>query len=220
MKDVLIETHYLPSISYFSAIQQFDQIILEKNEYFIKQTYRNRCYINSAQGLNTLTVPLTGKHGKVAICDVRIDYGQKWLNNHWRTLQSCYGTAPFFEHYAGDLHDMLFRKFAFLYDLNYNLLSLCLGWLKIKKEIKHSEIFEKKPHLGISDLRNVINAKNPTGSNKYHKPVEYNQVFGNMFVTNLSLVDLIFCTGPEAIKLVQVSSSEIRTEIKDEHLRS
>lgn len=220
MKSVLIETHYLPSISYFSAIQGFDEIIVEKNENFIKQTYRNRCYINTTNGPEMLIIPLTAKHGKVPMCDVRIDYSQKWLNNHWRTLQSAYGNAPFFEFYSDDLHQLLFRKFELLYDLNFHLLSLCLGWLKLKKHLKQTEIFEKKPLLGISDFRNVIIAKNPTTSNKYYKPVQYNQVFGNMFVKDLSIVDLIFCTGPEASKLIQISQPEIETELKDEHLRS
>ena len=48
---------------------------------------------------------LTDKHGKIAIKDVRIDYSQKWLNNHWRTITSAYRNAPFFEYYADDLHD-------------------------------------------------------------------------------------------------------------------
>ena len=206
MDSVLIEIHYLPSISYLSAIQQFDQIILEKHEYFVKQSYRNRCYINTAQGREMLTIPLTMKHGKTPVCEVRIDHSQKWVNNHWRTLQSAYGNAPFFEYYAEDLHSILVRKIDFLYDLNVALLSLCLRWLKMKKEIKETSVYEKTSPLEVLDLRNVINAKNPTGTSKYYKPVEYNQVFGNMFVKDLSLVDLIFCTGPEALKLIHVSS--------------
>jgi len=220
MKEVLIETHYLPSISYFSAIQRFDKIILEKHEFFVKQSFRNRCSINTCQGPDSLIIPLTAKHGKTSICDVQIDYSQKWLNNHWRTLQSAYGNAPFFEYYADDFHQILFRKFQFLYDLNYHILSLCLGLLKMKKILSESDHFVKTPETGVFDLRNVINAKNPTGSNKYYKAVEYGQVFGNMFVNNLSLVDLIFCTGPEAGKLVQISSRETEQNLKDEHLQS
>lgn len=208
MKIVLIESQYLPPISYFTAIQDVAQLIIEKYEHFVKQSYRNRCYINTTQGKEMLTIPLTAKHGKVRICDVRIDYSQKWLNNHWRTLESAYNSAPFFEYYADELNSILFKKFTFLYDLNYELLSLCLKWLKLKIDVRESAMFEEMPSLSVQDMRNIINAKNPAGSNKYYKPVEYNQVFGNMFVKNLSLVDLIFCTGPSACKLVQVSLPE------------
>src|SRR5688572_5468492 len=122
MGSVLIECQYLPSIAYFVAIQNSPEIVLEACEHYVKQTYRNRCHILTSQGVDTLIVPLTSKHGKVMIKDVRIDYGQKWLNNHWRTLQSAYGNAPFYEYYSEDLKKVLFTRHEFLFDLNYNLL--------------------------------------------------------------------------------------------------
>ncbi len=206
MTAVVIEAQYLPPIAYFSAIQKFDSIILERHENFVKQTLRNRCYINSTHGREMLTIPLTAKHGKVLITDVRIDYQQKWLNNHWRAVRSAYGKAPFFEHYAQDLHDVLYKKHDFIYDLNYHLLSLCLKWLKRKVDVKESMSFEPIPQKGVIDLRNAINDKNYETSNKYYNSVAYHQVFGNKFVTNLSLIDLIFCSGPQAAQLVQASS--------------
>ena len=100
-----------------------------------------------AQGKEKLIVPLTFKHGKVFITDVRIDYGQKWLNKHWRAIQSAYGKAAFFEHYSEDLEKVLFRKTVFLYDLNIELLSMCLKWLKWDLEIKESMTYEKAPAI-------------------------------------------------------------------------
>ena len=117
MNQVLIESHYLPSISYFKAIFPAKTIILESNEYYVKQSYRNRCEILTANGVDKLIVPLTSKHGKVYIRDVRIDYSQKWLNGHWRAIQSAYGKAPFFEFYADALYNILFSK-KVLYRLN------------------------------------------------------------------------------------------------------
>src|SRR5688572_25723175 len=130
MSAVLIESQYLPPIAYFAALQSCDEIILESHEHYIKQTFRNRCAINTSQGRVDLIVPLTSKHGKTVISDVRIDYTQKWLNNHWRTIQSAYANAPFFEFYADDLHQVLFKKHEFLLELNGELLSMCLKWLK------------------------------------------------------------------------------------------
>jgi hypothetical protein len=103
----LIEAHYLPSIAYFTAILPAHEILLERCEYFEKQTYRNRCRIKTTNGVVQLTVPTTSKHGKVVISDVRLDYTQKWLNNHWRPVQSAYGKAPIFEHYTNDLNNIL-----------------------------------------------------------------------------------------------------------------
>lgn len=182
------------------------EIILEKHEHYTKQTYRNRCYIISAQGKEKLIVPLTFKHGKVFITDVRIDYDQKWLNNHWRTIRSAYGKAPFFEHYCDDIEKVLFRKFTFLYDLNYNLLSLCLKWLKWDRTIKESLSYEKAPALPVLDLRSAINLKKPENLQNFYSPVNYHQVFGNTFVVNASIIDLIFCEGPGASQIVQAST--------------
>ncbi len=203
---VLIETHYLPSIAYFAALQDVQEIMVEKNEHFVKQSFRNRCHIMSSQGKETLIVPLTSKHGKVYITDVRIDYTQKWLNNHWRAICSAYGKAPFFEHYSEDVEKLLFGKFVFLYELNVQLLSLCLKWLKWKAVVKESLEYEKTPPEGVLDLRSAVNVKKEENLSTFYQAVRYPQVFGKPFAANASLIDLIFCMGPEASRIVQASS--------------
>lgn len=206
MNCVLIEPHYFPSIPYFKAVHGSTKIILEAHEYFVKQTYRNRCEIITAHGVEKLVVPLTSKHGKVYIKDVRIDYSQKWLQGHWRTLQSAYGKAPFFEFYCDELRSILFSKREFLFDLNLELLTICLKWLKLSPEISESMSYVTDPAEGILDLRNVIRAKNkdllPPGLDS----APYSQVFGNMFAKNMSLIDLLFCEGPGALEILKSSS--------------
>lgn len=160
----------------------------------------------SARGKENLIVPLTLKHGKVFITDVRIDYGQKWLNNHWRSIQSAYGNAPFFEHFSDDLEKVLFRKAKFLYDLNVALLSMCLTWLKWDLTVKESLMYEKSPAIQVLDLRSAINLKNEENLQYFYRPVSYYQVFGNTFVANASIIDLIFCEGPGAAQIVQEST--------------
>jgi len=208
MKTVLIEAHYLPSIAYFVAIHKAQEIILEKHEYFVKQSYRNRCYLQTSQGTASLIVPVTDKQGKAPISDVRIDYDQKWLNNHWRTIRSAYAKAPFYEHYADDLEKVLFRKHAFLFDLNQALLSMCLGWLRWSLPVKESLAYTKSYESTVIDLRSVINPKKTDFLADLYRPVPYSQVFGNPFAGNMSLIDLIFCEGPQAAAIVQASSLE------------
>lgn len=206
MNTVLIESHYLPSIPYFTAILSAQKIILESKEHFIKQTYRNRCEILTANGTEKLIVPLTSKHGKVCIKDVRIDYSQKWLLGHWRAIQSAYGKAPFFEFYGDALHSILFSKKEFLFDLNLELLTICLKWLKLSPEISESMSYVNTPAEGILDLRNVISAKKRDLLPSQLNSDPYTQVFGNMFVKNMSLIDLLFCEGPRALEIVRSTS--------------
>lgn len=209
MNAALIELQYLPPIAYFAALSKCDVIIVEKFEHYQKQTYRNRCYINSSQGREPLIVPLTGKHGKIKITDVRIDYSQKWLNNHWRAIQSAYGKAPFFEYYADDLHNVLFGSPTFLYDLNHQLLTMCLKWLKVRIPVRESLTYEHTPLSPIIDLRSKINLKKVEMGARFYQPAVYHQVFGNKFVENLSLIDLVFCQGPGAWDIVQASTPKM-----------
>jgi len=202
---LLIESHYLPSIAYFSLLTRFDTLMLEKQEHYVKQTYRNRCYINTTHGVDTLILPLTAKHGKTAICDVKIDYSHKWVNNHWRTLMSAYGNAPFFEFYSDDLHRILHRRFDFLYDFNLELLTLCLKWLRFNINLEETLSYETDYMSDVKDCRSLINPKEGSYLDEWFKPVPYQQVFGNAFVANLSIVDLIFCCGPEAGSIVKAS---------------
>ncbi|HEY9045623.1 MAG TPA: WbqC family protein [Ohtaekwangia sp.] len=204
--NALIELHYLPSIAYFSVLSSSNEIIVERYEHYVKQTYRNRCYLNTSQGPAHLTIPLSGKHNKVVITDIRMDYTQKWLNNHWRTVQSAYGNAPFFEHYAEDLEKLLFKKYEFLYDLNFHLLSMCLAWLRWNTPVRESMSYEKDTTSGIQDMRSLINPKKTDLLAKFYSPVTYTQVFGNAFVSNMSLIDLIFCEGPSAAQIVKASA--------------
>lgn len=205
MDRILIELHYLPSIAYFSALSSAKEIIVEKHEHYQKQTFRNRCYVNASQGKKVLIVPVTEKRDKKKISEIRIDYSQKWVNNHWRTIQSAYGKAPFYEHYEAELREILYKEYQFLYELNMELLTLCLKWLKQKRLVTESLAYQKTPSDDIMDLRSEINPKKAELA-QFYKPAEYYQVFGNKFVENLSLIDLIFCEGPGAWGIVQAST--------------
>lgn len=208
MNSPLIELHFLPSIEYFCALLPFEKITLEKHEHFTKQTYRNRCHILTAQGVARLTIPLTAKHGKVLITDVQIDNTVRWQPNVWHTLESAYAKAPFYEHYADELRKEIFSGHKYLYEMNLRLLSMCLQWLKWKKTLLESATYQKNPAPETIDLRGLISAKKDFRLRETYQPQPYQQVFGNIFAPNLSLVDLVFCEGPYGTTLVKASRKE------------
>jgi hypothetical protein len=205
---IRVECQYLPSIAYFSVLSGAAKVQIEKQEHFVKQTYRNRCHINTEHGPDFLVIPLTSKHGKVSIKDVRIDYSQKWLNNHWRTIESAYRKAPFFEYYAEDLKKTMYKRFEFLYDLNLTLLSICLAFLKLDITIEETLTYEETPPHGIRDYRSLIHPKRRDLLQGIYQPEAYYQVFGNGFAENMSIIDLIFCVGPEAARIVKASAKK------------
>lgn len=209
MSSLLIELHFLPAIEYFCALQSFDEIILERQENFVKQTFRSRCHILGSGGTSRLIIPLVAEHRKTPITDVRIDYNSRWHVTMWRTVESAYAKAPFFEHYAGDLKAELFAQHETLYTLNRNLLSMCLKWLRWQKQISESVAYEKTVPAGVLDMRNVISAKKDFRDREIYRPAPYQQVFGSNFAPNLSLIDLVFCEGPNATALIKASQKNL-----------
>ena len=206
MLPVIVEPHYLPSLEYFCALLSHDAVILETNEHYVKQSFRNRCYINTTQGVAMLSVPLADKHSRAYLKDIRIDYSQKWQNNQWRTLYSAYANAPFFEHYGDGLHDGIFRRHEFLVDLNRELLSFCLKSLRMEVSLSESVSYEKYVQNEVLDLRCMINAKKPYSERSFYRPHAYYQVFGSAFEENLSVVDVLFCEGPQALGIIRKCS--------------
>lgn len=200
MKDLLIELHYLPNIEYFKQVLIHDTIYLEACENFQKQSYRSRCEILSANKVNTLSIPVKSK--KRFIKDVEIDYSQRWLNDHWRAIVSSYNNSPYFEHYEFLFHDIFFQKHSYLFELNQELFSLCLKLLEIDKKVECTTDYRKDIVSSVTDYRNNIQAKKKNTSKKYQ---EYTQVFGEKFVSNLSIVDLLFCEGNNATHILKSS---------------
>jgi hypothetical protein len=205
--ELLIELHYLPSLDYITGLMQFGQVWIEANEHYQKQSYRNRCYVLTANKVDVLTVPvLRGTHHQ-PIRDVRIDQQQAWQMHHWRCLKAAYGKAPFFEYYAPDFERVYKKDWSFLFDLNRELLTICLNQLRVKVPLNLTEWYEKEPIPGRYDARSRVNPGNNSDSYVFYQPVPYAQNFGPDFVPNLSILDLLFCQGPAAKQYLQFSKA-------------
>jgi hypothetical protein len=169
-----------------------DCVIIEEEENYIKQTYRNRCRILTSNGIMTLSVPvMKGDLLKVKVKDIVIDYSKRWQQVHLRAMTSSYGKSPFLQFYIEDMEKILLKNHKFLLDLNDDLLNKCLGILEIKKCISHTYSFE--PVKGKdNDYRYRIS---PKVKSEYISR-SYIQVFSpDRFITGLSILDLIFNLG-------------------------
>lgn len=193
---ILLSTAYLPPAEYFSLIREAEEVLIEREENYVKQSYRNRCRILSSHGQHQLSVPVfDGSIRKVPIRDTRIDYSKRWQQVHLGAIMSSYRSAPFYEYYYEEIERIILRNHTFLLDLNDALLRSVLNMLRIKKFIKYTEKFEPCTEEAY-DYRYRISPKKETPY--ISKP--YIQVFdeGHGFSSNLSIIDLIFNLGPEA----------------------
>lgn len=202
MSVILIEPHYLPCIEYFVLFSSAEKLVLECCENYQKQSYRNRCRLMTAQGPLELSVPVQSPGGKVWLKDVKIDYRQKWTKDHWGTIKTAYGNAPFFEHFGGYFHQVYLKKYQFLLDLNLELISLCKRLLNIKTPVSRTATYSRDPDGIDLDWRSKIHPKKHLESNPFYKPCNYKQIFGKKFVGNLSIIDLLFCEGTSAVKIL------------------
>jgi hypothetical protein len=199
---MIIDLQYLPSLEYFCAILPHETITLEVNEYFEKQSYRNRCIIQTTNKIDALTVPVKNGNKKVIIKDLQIDYHQDWTRRHWGAIYSAYGKSPFFEYYGEYFKKVFDKKPDFLFDLNHELLTICLKLLRLEKNIIFTKNYEKTVE---NDLRGLIHPKTSFAENNLYQPSEYRQNFGSKFEPNLSILDLLFCQGNQALRILQQS---------------
>ncbi len=199
---MVVELQYLPSLEYFCAILQNDEIVIEAHEYFEKQSYRNRCRIQTTNKIDTLSVPVQNGNKKVLIRDLKIDYSQDWTRRHWGAIRSGYGKSPFFEFYAEYFKKITEKKPDFLFDLNLELLTICLKLLRLEKKIIFTENYQKNIE---NDKRGLIHPKKSFEDNKLYQPSVYRQNFGNEFEPNLSILDLLFCQGNQSLTVLKQS---------------
>jgi hypothetical protein len=189
---------YLPPIDFFTQLTAFKpDVVFEQHEHFPKQTYRNRANIYSPDGVLSLVVPVVkGSKNHTNIKDVKISYDFRWQRSHWMGLQTCYRSSAYFEYYEDDFARFYEKQHPFLFDYNRELLQLLLRLLKIKQELNFTDTYEAE-YPGVTDLRNAFKPKTTSGMQQ--KP--YFQVFEERqgFLPNLSIVDLLFNQGPQAI---------------------
>src|SRR5664280_3240390 len=116
---ILVSTAYLPPVEYFSLISRADEVLIEREENYVKQSFRNRCYILSAYGPQLLSVPVyLGSQHKTPLKEIRIDYSKRWQQVHLRAITASYSSSPYFQFYFENIEKIIARKTDFLFDLN------------------------------------------------------------------------------------------------------
>ena len=198
MTPILIETQFFPCIDYLSLCIQSSSVVIEGCEHYQKGSYRNRCHIASANGLQVLSVPLEkGKNSQQSIRDVRISYDVDWQRQHWQSLTSAYGSSPYWTHYAPLFLPFFQEKYVYLFDYNEAILTTLFDVLKLNVHVTRSLTTDyNRSYTEGVDFRNRISPRRSadiidTGS------LPYGQVFADKYayLPNLSVLDFIFCCG-------------------------
>lgn len=200
MSAVLSELYFLPCVGVFQHYAQAETIVLEAHENYQKGSYRNRCHILGANGLQRLSLPLAkGKNNQLNIREVQLSHEQDWPRQHWQSIRSAYGNAPFFFYYADQMEESIRHETSSLWDYNSGLLQTIFQLLQWDKKLESSSVYLPKQADQPGDIRTLFSPKHFADEQNFDWPT-YAQVFQERhgFVGNLSILDLLFCMGPQA----------------------
>ncbi len=220
---MLLSTAYFPPLEYIALIARDftlspdrvfpSRVTIEACESYVKQSYRNRCYILTSQGPEMLQVPIV--HGEKHISRIRVDYSVPWVEKTKRAIDTAYLSTPWLEYYRDELYAVLDSQPEHLIDLNTNLLRFLLDKFHIAAEISFTSEYNKDVP---DDWRSAIHPKKPntilpslglgkpyyqvfhpdTPSSADNTPHSFTQA-PQGFTPNLSSLDLLLSQGPSSL---------------------
>lgn len=212
---MLLSTAYFPPVEYFAKIAEGftlspgdmkpSVIYIEACEHYQKQSYRNRCRFYAENGAQTLSVPVVHRGGTFShpITEIEVDYSTPWVLRSERAIMSAYESSPYFEYYKDELFGLMEAGTPTLFCLNTSITEWFLKKLGIPADIRFTEEYHADcPALFGEDLRDIIH---PKKSNTILEDLQlkkpYYQVFSRKhgFISNLSIMDLLFNEGPDSI---------------------
>ena len=206
---IFLSTAYLGNIQYYSKFFLGEKVYIEGEESYLKQSYRNRCSILSANGKIDLSIPIESSGGlKTLIKDIRISEHGNWQHLHWNAIISAYNSTPFFEYYRDDFEPFYKKKYRFLFDFNEELRTTIFNLLNIDNTfISYTNVYQNEIEDN-KDLRKLLSPKiDWMVSDLEFESVVYYQVFDQRFgfTPNLSIIDLLFNMGNESLIILKDS---------------
>ena len=198
---MLLHPTYFPNIAHFVALIKSKEVVFEVCDNYQKQTYRNRSDIYSANGKLSLSVPVSYTQKlRQKTKDVLISSVDDWQSKHLKSFDSAYRMSPFYEFYIDDLMPIFKTEFKYLLDLNLKCFELLTKALELEISTRLSEDFTIPDNCSY-DFRNLVNTK----KNNAFQFNKYTQVFTEKhgYINNLSILDLLFNEGPNAINYLE-----------------
>lgn len=226
----VIQPNFVPWRGYFDFIRQVDTFIFHDDIQYTKQDWRNRNRIKVPQGVATwLTVPVSAKTDTL-IMDTKINYDTDWVRKHLAVLAQNYRTAPHLKRYLPRLREIFEARYEYLADLDIALTEQICDWLGITTRlirasdlnctgVKDDKLLQMMKKIGGTHylsgpaakayIQPELWAEAGIGLAYIDYPAypSYPQV-SDVFEPAVTVLDLLFMTGPEAPAYIWDTSHE------------
>lgn len=218
------QPQYLPWLGLFHKAAQSDAFVVMDDVQYKKREFQNRNKIRGKESWMWLTVPVKvrGLYHQ-SIREVAIDNGRNWRDQHRKSLEHCYGRAPYFSLYEKEMLSFYENPWERLCDLNLAMLQFFLNMLGIKPKI----VLESTLGIATQKTRRLVDLclrfqadtyLSGAGGREYleeglfkeadirltyqdFKHPEYPQAFPG-FEPFMGIVDLLFNCGPESSQIL------------------
>lgn len=197
MKTIIHPT-YFPNIEFFSHLLKSKNLIFEINDFYQKQTFRNRASIYGSNGKLKLIIPVSfSSSKKEKLKDIRICNNSNWQKNHLKSIQIAYRSSPYFEFFEDYFIGIFEEKEEFLIDITIKSIAIIFNIIEKDLKFKFTSAYLDN-YNSDSDFRFLSIRKRGSQKNLI-KP--YSQVFETEhgFISNLSIIDLIFNEGLNSV---------------------
>jgi len=224
VKVVILQPSYIPWRGYFDQICRADLFIFYDDVQYDKRGWRNRNQIKTSKGKQWLTIPVNSRGAQtenIPIHQIRIAWDNPWSQNHLKSLQHSYSKAPHFSRYASLLEKFYQRRDEFLADFTIDFT------IALTRELgnAHTRFMRSSEFVGIDGQKTdrLIQILQSVGGTHYlsgpsardyiekekfesagitleymeYNYPEYPQLYPP-FDPYVSILDLLFMTGPEA----------------------
>lgn len=200
MKTILLHPTYFPTIEQMAYAAQAEKVVWECEDNYQKQTYRNRMYVAHSNGRLLLNIPVQHVHGqRQKFKEVSAVTDFNWQKQHFKSLQTAYRTSPFFEYYEDEIEFLFTKEVGHIMEHNFLIFDFLSELLGLEVTTEKTVTYEKTPE--ITDLRFLVDAKREL----IFQPEPYTQVLqdNHGFIPNLSILDLLFNEGPQALTYLE-----------------
>ncbi len=177
--------------------------VIEIHAWYRKQQLTSRTWIDHPSGPIALSIPVERRSRRAPISKKKVDYQEDWPETHLRSIRNAYRNSPYFELFETEVEAFFQYRHELLVNWLKSSYELVMRLSGMRQSVIWSAAYIEKQEAGI-DLREEFGAGYAEASST-QTIAEYPHMFESDG-KGLSILDLLFMTGPEAERYLQIQA--------------